>query len=493
MTFPTISIHESFTHPTSMYLRNLMSIDTEEMLRAQPIDSVVMIGGCDKTVPAQLMGGLSANVPCISLVTGPMITGSYSGRRVGACTDCRIIWKDFRAGLIDIEELGRANDALVPTVGTCGVMGTASTMACITEALGLMPLGSATAPAISADRIRIAERTGKLSVHLAKTALLPQKILTKKNFENAIIVLQAIGGSTNAVVHLLAIAARVPGVLLDLEDFDRLGRKTPLLVDIKPSGTNYMEDFHNSGGMPALMRKLEHLLHMDAMTITGHTIKEELEQYSSTNFTQNMIREIDRPVFPNAALVVLKGNLAPNGCVFKQSAATAKLRIHSGPAVVFNSVDEMINSIDTDALEVTENSVLVLRNIGPIGFPGMPEAGLIPIPKKLAQKGVKDMLRISDGRMSGTAEGAVILHVSPESAVGGPLSLVKSGDTISVNVSRREINLHVTEVELEKRREELKLGSEVKGAKQRGYRALYTQSVNQSHLGADFEWLRASN
>lgn len=490
MRFPTISLHESFTHPTSMYLRNLMSIDTEEMLKAQPIDAVVMIGGCDKTVPAQLMGAFSANIPCISLVTGPMMTGSYSGRRVGACTDCRAIWKDFRAGLIDIEELARANDALVPTVGTCGVMGTASTMACITEALGLMPLGSATAPAISADRIRIAERTGQLAVSLAKSGRTPEELLSRKNFENAVTVLQAIGGSTNAIVHLLAIAARLPNVTLDLEDFDTIGKRTPLLVDIKPSGANYMEDFHKAGGMPALLRCLKPLLHMDARTICGNTLQEELDQCPSTDFVQTIIKELSDPIFPAEALVVLKGNLAPDGCVFKQSAAASHLRSHKGPTIVFNSAEDMIARIDSEVLQVSESSVLVLRNIGPVGFPGMPEAGLIPIPKKLARAGVKDMLRISDGRMSGTAEGAVILHVSPESAVGGPLAFVMTGDQISVDVSRREITLHVSQEELDLRRREGK-AQKMEVKKMRGYRGLYHETVNQAHQGADFAWLRA--
>jgi len=461
------------------------------MLKAQPIDAVVMIGGCDKTVPAQLMGAFSANVPCISLVTGPMTTGSYSGRRVGACTDCRSIWKDFRAGVIDIEELGKANDALVPTVGTCGVMGTASTMACVTEALGLMPLGSATAPAISADRIRIAERTGHIAGSLAKSGKTPQELLTRKHFENAVTVLQAIGGSTNAIVHLLAIAARLPNVALGLEDFDIIGRRTPLLVDIKPSGANYMEDFHKAGGMPALLRRLRPLLHMDARTISGLTLQEELEQCASTDFAQTMIKNIDAAIFPAEALVVLKGNLAPEGCVFKQSAAASHLRNHKGSAVVFDSAEDMIARVDSEDLEVFEDSVLVLRNIGPVGFPGMPEAGLIPIPKKLARAGVKDMLRISDGRMSGTAEGAVILHVSPESAVGGPLSLVRTGDHISVDISQRKIHLHVPQEELDLRKREHDAQTAGKVKRFRGYRGLYHETVNQAHRGADFEWLRA--
>lgn len=364
-------------------------------------------------------------------------------------------------------------------------------MACITEALGLMPLGSATAPAISADRVRIAEATGGLAVSLIEKALKPQGLLTRKNFENAIVVLQAIGGSTNAIVHLLAIAGRLPGIDLKLEDFDRIGRSTPLLVDIKPSGKNYMEDFHRSGGMPALLRQLQPLLHMDALTVEGTVLQEQLDRYPSTDFPQDMIKSISNPIFPSAAVVVLKGNLAPEGCVFKQSAATPHLRSHMGPAVVFSSTDDMAARIDSEDLAVTKDSVLVLQNIGPVGYPGMPEAGLIPIPKKLARMGVKDMLRISDGRMSGTAEGAVVLHISPESAIGGPLAFVRTGDMISIDVSRREIHLHVLESEVGRRAAEWK-SQQTNGTKRcRGYRGLYQNSVNQAHQGVDFEWLRA--
>jgi dihydroxy-acid dehydratase len=363
-------------------------------------------------------------------------------------------------------------------------------MACVTEALGLMPLGSATAPATSADRIRIAEKAGHIAVSLAKSGRTPQELLDRRNFENAVTVLQAIGGSTNAIVHLLAVAARLSNVELCLEDFDTIGRRTPLLVDVKPSGANYMEDFHKAGGMPSLLRHLRPLLHMDARTITGSTLGEELEQYPSTNFAQTMIKDLTDPIFPAEALVVLKGNLAPDGCVFKQSAAASHLRNHEGAAVVFDSAEDMIARIDSEDLNVSENSVLILRNIGPIGFPGMPEAGLIPIPKKLARAGVKDMLRISDGRMSGTAEGAVILHVSPESAVGGPLALVNSGDKISVSVTRREITLLISQEEMKQRRSDWEAQTTGKVRRERGYRGLYRQTVNQAHQGADFDWLR---
>ncbi|KLO15299.1 dehydratase family protein 2 [Schizopora paradoxa] len=507
--FPTISLHESFAHPTSMYLRNLMSIDTEEMIKAQPMDGVVLIGGCDKTVPAQLMGAISANIPCISLVTGPMLTGSHQGRRVGACTDCRSYWKDYRAGLIDIEEIWRVNDELVPTVGTCGVMGTASTMACLVEALGLMPLGSATPPATSAARIRVAENTGKLAVKIsveneARKCITPQDVLTRESFTNAIVVLHALGGSTNAVVHLLAIAGRVPNLNppLTLDDIDSIGRKTPLLVDLKPSGSGYMEDFHRAGGVPALLQQLAPLsiLHLEALTITGRTLGDELANFAGKfDYPQEIIRTPSSPLFPASALVVLRGNLAPDGCVLKQSAVgNPALLKHSGPAVVFTSAADMAERLDSPELasKLTADSVLVLQGIGPVGHPGMPEAGMIPIPKALAKQGVTDMLRISDGRMSGTAGGAVILHVAPEAAVGGPLALVQDGDIIGVDVDERKIWVGMVGGDAEIERRKVKWDDEQRKRikpRVRGYEGLYKSTVLQADQGADFDWLRAND
>ena len=363
-------------------------------------------------------------------------------------------------------------------------------MACVTEALGLMPLGSATAPAISADRLRIAEQTGKIAVELVKTGVKPHDVLSKQSFENAITVLQALGGSTNAIVHLLAIAGRVPNLALTLDDFDRIGRRTPLLVDIKPSGSNYMEDLNKAGGVPRLMRVVKHLLHLDAKTVSGRTLGEELDSFPPADFAQNIVKNVESPIFPFAAIAVLRGNLAPDGCVFKQSAAAPHLLKHSGPAVVFSSAQDMAARIDSDNLEVTADSVLIMQNIGPIGYPGMPEAGLIPIPKKLGLSGVKDKLRISDGRMSGTAEGAVVLHVAPESAVGGPLALVRTGDIVSIDVSQRRISMDVDDEELAKRGA-LWLKDNTRTAKSRGYRGLYECSVLQANEGADFSWLRA--
>ncbi|XQU70327.1 Dihydroxy-acid dehydratase [Cupriavidus sp. H18C1] len=417
MPFPTISIHESFAAPTSMVLRNLMSMDTEEMIRAQPMDAVVLIGGCDKTVPAQLMGAASAGVPAIQLVTGAMLTGSHRGERVGACTDCRRYWGKFRAGEIDAHETAQVNDQLVASVGTCSVMGTASTMACLTEAMGMSLPGAATPPAVTADRIRIAELTGTRAVAMARERLTIDKVLTPAAFENAMRVLLAIGGSTNGIVHLAAIAGRM-GLDIDMQALDRMGRETPVLLDLKPSGQHYMEDFHKAGGMATLLRELRPLLRLDALTVTGRTLGEELDA-AGPGFAQDVVRPIADPIYPQGGIAVLGGNLAPGGAIIKQSAADAALMEHEGRAVVFENSQDLVERIDSDDLDVHADDVLVLKNIGPKGAPGMPEAGYIPIPRKLARAGVKDMVRISDGRMSGTAFGTVVLHVTPEAAVGG--------------------------------------------------------------------------
>jgi dihydroxy-acid dehydratase len=488
--FPTISLHESFASPTTMYLRNLMSMDTEEMIRAQPMDAVVLVGGCDKTVPAQLMGALSADVPAIQVVTGPMLTGSHRGTRVGACTDCRKFWARYRAGEVDQEEINKVNNELVPGVGTCGVMGTASTMACLTEALGIAPLGSASPPAVSSARIRVAEGSGVLAVNLAKQEIHPSAILQQENFENAVRVLQAIGGSTNAIVHLLAVAGRLQHIDLTLDDFDRLGRDTPLLVDLKPSGENYMEDFHRAGGVPRLLAEMRSLLHLNARTITGRTLGEELSTFDFRNSPQSIIRPFDSPLYPGSSLAVLKGNLAPDGAVIKQSAATKGLLRHSGPAVVFRNTEDLANRIDDENLNVTPDSVLVIQNIGPKGGPGMPEAGLIPIPKTLARKGVKDMVRISDGRMSGTAAGTIVLHISPEAAVKGPFAAVRDGDIIILDVEQRKIAIELEDSEIQKRLERIGSGTD---SPKRGYAKLYHGHVQQADLGCDFDFLRARN
>lgn len=486
MAFPTISIHESFAAPTSMYLRNLMSMDTEEMLRAQPMDAVVLIGGCDKTVPAQLMGAASAGIPTIQLITGSMLTGSHRGERVGACTDCRRYWARFRADEIDVAETVEVNNQLVASVGTCSVMGTASTMACIAEALGMTVPGGASPPAVTADRIRIAEQTGAQAVQMARDRLTIDKVLTPAAFENAMRVLLAIGGSTNGIVHLAAIAGRV-GLDIDLQTLDRMGRETPVLLDLKPSGQHYMEDFHAAGGMATLLRELKPLLRLDALTVTGRTLGEEIER-AGPGFVQDVVRPIGRPIYPQGGIAVLRGNLAPGGAIIKQSAADAALMEHEGRAVVFENLEDLARRIDSDDLDVTRDDILVLKNIGPKGAPGMPEAGYLPIPRKLARAGVKDIVRISDGRMSGTAFGTIVLHVTPESAIGGPLAHVRSGDRIHLSVANRELSLLVTDEELARRAKETPI---ISPTADRGYRKLFLQSVTQADQGADFDFLRA--
>ena len=487
MAFPTVSLHESFAYPTSMYLRNLMAMDTEEMLKSLPVDAVVLVGGCDKTVPAQVMGALSADIPFVQLVTGPMSTGSFRGERVGACTDCRRLWGEFRAGRLTEDEISEANNALVPTVGTCGVMGTASTMALLVEALGLAPLGSATAPAVSADRLRIAEQTGVLAVDIAKRHRNPADFLTMASFENALRVLLAVGGSTNAIIHLTAIAGRL-GIKLSLDRLDELSKQTPVIVDLKPSGTGYMEDLHAAGGCVRILLALSDCLDMEAMTVTGKTLAQELANIDVPDWPQNIIRSSKKPLFKEGGLAVLYGNLAPQGAIIKHAAASQHLLSHTGRALVFENMADLAARIDAPELDVSEDDILVLRQIGPKGAPGMPEAGLIPIPKKLAQRGIKDMVRISDGRMSGTAAGTIILHVAPESAVGGPLSLVRTGDQIQLDVAERQLNLLVSEQKLKQRRAE-KLPEP--STERRGYEKLFYDHVLQAPDGVDFDFLQA--
>jgi dihydroxy-acid dehydratase len=490
--FPTISIHESFAHPTSMYLRNLMSMDTEEMIRAQPMDAVVLLGGCDKTVPAQLMGAISAGVPAIQLVTGSMLTGAHDGVRVGACTDCRRFWGSHRAGQIDAAEISRISNQLVASVGTCSVMGTASTMACIAEGLGMALPGSASPPAVTADRMRVAERTGTAAVAMIAPRLTPEKIITPQSVENALRVLLAIGGSTNGLIHLTAIAGRA-GIAIDFAAFDAISRETPVLVDLKPSGHGYMEDFHHAGGLTAVLRELRSLLHLNALTVTGRTLGEELDA-AGNGFKQDVIRPRARPVFAEGGMAFLRGNLAPGGAIIKHAAASPSLLEHEGRAVVFENAEDLAKRIDDPALDVTAEDILVLKSIGPIGAPGMPEAGYLPIPRKLAQQGVKDMVRISDGRMSGTASGTIILHVTPESALGGPLAIVQSGDRIRLSVTRREISLLVADAEISRRlaaqKEKNIAGTHATPA--RGYRKLFLEHVTQADLGCDFDFLRAN-
>jgi dihydroxy-acid dehydratase len=488
MAFPTISIHESFSNPTSMFLRNLMAMDTEEMIRAQPMDAVVLISGCDKTVPAQLMAAASADVPTILLITGPMLVGHHKGEELGACTDCRRLWAMHRAGQMDEAEIDVVSGRLAPTNGTCMVMGTASTMACISEALGIALPGTGSIPATHADRLRAAEASGARAVAMAKSGgPKPTEILTKKAFDNALTVLQAIGGSTNGLVHLSALAGRL-GIEIDFEAFDQLGRTVPTLIDLKPSGAHYMEHFHWAGGMPKLLKELGDLIDGTALTVTGEPLSAAIEKAEEVP-NQTIIRSRANPLQASGAMAVLHGNLAPRGAIIKQSAASPTLMQHEGRAVVFDSVEDMTNRMDDPDLDVTADDVLVLRNAGPVGAPGMPEAGYLPIPRKLAQQGVKDMVRISDARMSGTAFGTIVLHIAPEAAIGGPLGLVRNGDRIRLDVANRSINLLVDDAELVERRKTYQPPPPHEGS-ERGYLSLYLKTVNQADEGCDFDFMR---
>jgi dihydroxy-acid dehydratase len=488
MVFPTISIHESFAHPTSMFLRNLMAMDTEEMIRAQPMDAVVVIGGCDKTLPAQVMAAASVNIPTVVVPTGPMVVGHHRGEVLGACTDCRRLWSQYRAGKIDEAEIERIGGRLAPSIGTCMVMGTASTMACILEAMGLALPMSATAPAVHAERRRIAEASGKRAAEMAMNgAPRPSELITAASVRNAMTVLQAIGGSTNGLIHLTAIAGRA-GVALDLDTFDRLGREVPVLLNLKPSGAHYMEHFHHAGGLSALMRELETVLDLHAPTVAGGTIADVIAQAEHAP-NQDVIRSLAAPLKQEGAMAILNGNLAPHGAVIKQSAASPELMRHTGRAVVFDSIEDMAARIDLPDLDVMPDDILVLRNAGPKGAPGMPEAGYLPIPMKLAREGVKDMVRISDARMSGTAFGTIVLHIAPEAAVGGPLAIVKTGDSILLDVPGRRIELLIDDSDLARRLAAWKQQLPHRDPAVRGYAKLFEDCVLQADQGCDFDFL----
>jgi dihydroxy-acid dehydratase len=485
LAFPTVSLGEVFLTPTSLKYRNLMAIDTEEMIRAQPMDAVVLMGGCDKTVPAQLMGAVSAGRPAIALVAGPMMTGRHRGERLGACTDCRRFWARYRAGGISAEEISEVEGQLAVTAGTCAVMGTASTMACLTEALGLSLPGTAAIPAVHADRLRAAEATGAAAVKLIGAKLNPGDIVNQKSVANALRVLLALGGSTNAVIHLTAIAGRA-GVKVSLEELNRLSDSTPVLVNLKPVGNGYMEDFCAAGGMGALLRELKPLLQLDAMTVTGETLGERLAGEADDYVDRAIIAERDKPLEPAGGLVALFGNLAPQGAILKRSAADSKLFEHEGKAIVFSSLADLAARVDDPALEVGPQDVLVLQNAGPHSEACMPEAGYLPIPKKLAQQGVKDMIRISDARMSGTAFGTIVLHVTPDAASGGPLGLVRNGDRIRLSVKGRRIELLVDDAELKKRAASAKLQMKIPD---RGYAKMFAEEITGADEGCDFKFL----
>ena len=488
--FPTISLGETFLNPTSMMYRNLMSMDSEEMIQAQPMDAAVMIGGCDKTLPAQLMGAANANIPIISLITGPQLTGHSEGERLGACTDCRRFWGKFRAGEIDQAGIDKIESRLVTTAGTCAVMGTASTMACITEALGMALPGTAAIPATHADRLRASEASGAQAVVLASSdkdnSLIPNRIITPKSVENALRVLLAIGGSTNAIIHLTAVAGRL-GIPIPLAQLNILSDETPVLIDLKPTGEHYMEDLFKAGGLGVVLRELKHLLNLDCMTVTGQTLGERLE-VEPKYVDRTVVRSLDDPIQPMGGLVSLFGSLAPKGAILKRSAADPKLFETEGRAVVFSSLEDLSLRIDDPALDVEENDILILQNAGPKSDAAMPEAGYLPIPKKLARAGVKDMVRISDARMSGTAYGTIVLHVTPEAAVGGPLALVKNGDRIKISVKNRSLDLLISEEETQNRLKKLHIKSPPKY--HRGYKKLYYDTVLQADGGCDFDFLR---
>jgi dihydroxy-acid dehydratase len=484
--FPTVSLGEVFLNPTSMMFRNLMSIDVEEMIRAQPMDAVVLVGGCDKTVPAQLMGAASADVPAVQLLAGPMMPTSFHGERLGACTDCRRFWAMHRAGKVDEAGINEVEGNLATTAGTCAVMGTASTMASIAEALGMALPGSAAIPAVHADRLRAAEASGRRAVELVANPIRPSQIITAKSVENALRVLLAIGGSTNAIVHLTAIAGRA-GIVVDLKRLNELSDSTPVLVDLKPTGQHYMSDLYGAGGIGAVLRELKPLLNLGCMTVTGETLGERLAHEQGAWVDRAVVRPLAEPLAKEGGLVALFGSLAPNGAILKRSAADPKLFEKEGRAVVFSSLDDLAARVDDPALDVTPEDFMVLQNAGPKSGYAMPEAGYLPIPAKLARAGVKDMVRISDARMSGTAYGTIVLHVSPEAAAGGPLALVRNGDRIRLSVKGRSIELAVPTAELASRKAAWRPPAAMPT---RGYAKLYMDHVLQAEHGCDFDFLR---
>jgi dihydroxy-acid dehydratase len=484
--FPTVSLGEVFLNPTSMMYRNLMAMDTEEMIGAQPMDAVVLIGGCDKTVPAQLMGAASADLPAVQLVTGPMSTGRHRGQRLGACTDCRSFWGKYRAGGIDSDEIETIEGRLSVTQGTCAVMGTASTMACIAEALGMSLPGTAAIPAVNAARLVAAEESGKAAVRLIQSRITPRQVITAKSVENALRVLMALGGSTNAIVHLTAIAGRL-GIRVSMDRLNAISDETPVLVDLKPVGEGYMEDFHAAGGVGAVLRELRPLLHLDTVDVEGRTLAERLDEPLDW-VDWAVIRPFADPISPVGGLIALQGSLAPDGAIFKRAAATPALFEHEGRAVVFTGLEDLAGRVDDPALDVEPGDVLVLQNAGPHAA-GMPEAGYLPIPTKLAQAGVKDMVRVSDARMSGTAFGTIVLHVAPEAAIGGPLAAVRDGDRIKLSVAEKRIDLLGDGAQIRRRL----AGFSPLPAPARGYKALYRRTVTQAPEGCDFDFLAGTS
>jgi dihydroxy-acid dehydratase len=484
--FPVMSLGESLMKPTTMLYRNLMAMDVEESIRSYPLDGVVLLTGCDKTNPASILGACSANIPTIVVTGGPMLNGHWRGRELGSCSDCWHYHEELRGGRISEQDLAEIEDAMSRSNGHCMTMGTASTMACMTEALGLTLPGAAAIPAVDSRRAHIAESAGRQIVELVEQDVRPSDILTLDAFENAIRALHAISGSTNAIIHLIAYAGRL-GIDLPLSRFDELSATTPWLVNLKPAGDHLMEDFYYAGGLPAVLDQIRDLLHLDALTATGRTIGENLDSVPTDIVGEGVIRLRAKALGEGGSLVVLRGNLCPDGAVMKISAADPRLLAHEGRAIVFDDIHDLAARVDDPALDVDEDSVIVLRNAGPVGAPGMPEWGHLPIPAKLLKRGVDDLLRISDARMSGTSYGAIVLHVAPESAVGGPLALVRSGDRIRLDVEGRALDVLLDDVELAQRRA---AWTPPQPKDTRGYRRLYADHVLQANEGCDLDFLR---
>ena len=483
MEIPVMSCGETLTKPTSMLYRNFLAMEAEEMIRANPIDCAVLLGGCDKSTPALIMGAISAGVPAVYVPSGPMIKGNWRGQVLGSGSDVWGYWDERRAGNLTEEEWKEIEGGIARSPGHCMTMGTASTMTAMAEVMGFTVPGASSVPAMDANHQRLAAEAGRLAVNNAWEGPKPKELATRQSFENAIAVDMAIGGSTNAIVHLLAMAGRA-GVDLSLNDFDEISRKTPLITDLRPAGRFLMEDFYFAGGLTAVLKTMQPILHMDHPTVNGMTLGQNVMNAKVHN--NEVIRPLDDPISKDGGTTVLGGNLAPNGAVIKHSAADSALLKHSGPAIVFDNYRELSEKIDDPNLPVTKDSVLVLRNAGPVGAPGMPEWGMLPIPKKLLKEGVRDMVRVSDARMSGTSYGTCVLHVTPESAVGGPLAIVEDGDVISLDVESRTINLNLPEGEIVKRTKDL---PERKSLHARGYTKLYLDHVTQADKGCDFDFL----
>jgi dihydroxy-acid dehydratase len=486
MEIPVLTLGETFMKPSTMLYRNLLAMDAEEALRAYPADGVVLLGGCDKTVPALMMGAISANLPAIFVPAGPMLRGNWRGHILGSGTDAWKYWDDKRAGLLDDCAWREIEDGIARSFGTCMTMGTASTMAATVDALGMMLPGASSIPAADSSHPRMASAAGRRIVEMVWEDLKPRDILTPAAFDNAVTAAMALGGSTNAIIHLIAMAGRA-GAALDLDRFDAVSKRTPFIADIRPSGRFLMEDFYYAGGLRAALGRLSDLLHLECRTITGRTLGEEIDGAIVSN--DDVIRTRDGAIGPEGGVAVLRGNLAPNGAVIKHTAADKRLLTHAGPAVVFADYNDLDRRLDDPSLPVTADSVLVLQNAGPLGGPGMPEWGMLPIPKKLLAQGVRDMVRISDARMSGTSYGACVLHVAPESFVGGPLAFVQDGDIIELDVPGRRLSLRVSDEDLARRRASWK-PREV--AYPRGYGHLYARHVTQADRGCDFDFLEGT-